>query len=168
MINFSIPFDSLIFLVQVWLNFLLSFRQKFIICVRWMGIHYQLSTKECIILLQGKHASWWLKLWLHGAALPRLIESLSMLCGEDSPRWIFMVKWLSTVENVPTKTLCGLKIALFALVNLQMTRQVWTILRILFIKIFSLFLCLLFFYFSIVTFYEEAAWTRSNKFPFPF
>ena len=30
-------------------------------------------------------------------------------------------------------------------------------LRILFIRIFSLFLCLLFFYFSIVTFYEEAA-----------
>ena len=67
MINSSIPFDSLIFtfqylnnfLVQVWLNSVLSFRQKFIICARWMVIHYQLSTKECIILLQGKHSVCW-------------------------------------------------------------------------------------------------------------
>ena len=66
-INFSIPFDSLIFrfqylnnlLVQVWLDFVLSFRQKFIICARWMVIHYQLSTRECIILLQGKHSVCW-------------------------------------------------------------------------------------------------------------
>ena len=112
MINSSIPFDSLIFtfqylnnfLVQVWLNSVLSFRQKFIICARWMVIHYQLSTKECIILLQG------ISIQFAGILLVKAVVTRGSFTKVDIkfvnviwgrfPRWMFMVKWLSTVEKL--------------------------------------------------------------------
>ena len=112
----------------------MPFRQRYIICARWITIHYQLYTKECTILSQGEceHLNWLQGFQLQAEKPAGSIQwwgEWSLSIGFKTSPTIKLLLWLTKTSErrrgTPTRKIWWVGVARFSNPYFICDKHVW-------------------------------------------